>query len=139
MEMASTIFDALPYLGVVAIWLAGIAFFIAGGNWGRLISYRLTATHLEIRYAGIRVSWIAFSDITDIDRVDLGHGFFRCLGLDFTSPVPWSIRPLDMEIWLSRFCGTMLVLQKRRGGRLAITPSDGDHFVAELWRGLGAR
>lgn len=138
--MFDTMLDKITFVGVMLIWAAAPIWLIAGLNWGRALSYRLTESHLEIRYGGLRIRRIARSDITGVDRVELGHGLLRCLGLDFTAAVPWTIGGfMSTEAWLSRFCGTMVLLQRRRGRQVAITPTDADHFMAELWRGLGAR
>src|SRR6266702_546655 len=109
-QMFETISDKITFLGVILIWLLCPFWLLAGLNWGRLISYRLSESHLEIRYLGFRTRRIAFSDITGIDRFELGEGFFRCLGLYLrAAAMPWATGGfLSTESWLSRLCGTVV-------------------------------
>jgi len=129
--------DILGYLAVILSGMAGVAFAIAGMNWGRLLSYRITEGHLVIRYAGLPFRKIALSDITGVERFELGPGLLRCVGLHLGGASPWATGGfLSTESWLSHLCGPVLLLKRRAGRQVAITPTAPESFIADLYAAM---
>lgn len=127
--------DLLSYLILVPFALLAVAAMAAGLLWVRLLSYRITQSHLELLFLGLPVRRVRLSDITYAERFDeRPQGGLPCLWFNISMiwrQWEWGSF-LRWERWANTFCGPAVLLQRSRGRGIVLTPQDPDTFIRDL-------
>jgi hypothetical protein len=124
------------FLGLL-IGLVGAA---GGVLWIRLLSYRISPSHLELLLLGYRVRRVPLSDIVSAERIDdRGNSWISCLWSLVSGTVrPWKVGGfLSSERWGNKFCGPFVLVRRRRGRSIALTPADPNAFIRDLLAAAG--
>ncbi|MCL4531882.1 MAG: hypothetical protein M1582_01605 [Actinobacteria bacterium] len=128
--------DLLGYLSLIPFALMGVGAMAAGILWVRLLSYRITQSHLELRLLGLPVRRVPLADISGAERYDeRPQDWLPCLWFTFrTAWQPWVQGGfLGWERWGNSFCGPFVLIYRTHGRGIALTPRDPDAFIRDLW------
>ncbi len=132
METLLGILLAILWLGA---WFAlGVLGLIGGVLWIRLLSYRITETHLELSFAGLTMRKIPVSDITSIELYDRPTTLLPCVLYNVMGAFqPWKRGGfLFWEAGVIVSTGPAVAVFRARGRGIVLTPADPEGFVKQL-------
>ncbi len=122
------------FVGAIALLVSGafgLGALYLGANWIRLLSYEITSTYLELRIGNLVLRRVKLTDIQGA-RIRIIEGNLLQVAWFFAIAGRLDAEAGGAERWGNRWTRTFVILRKRGGGRIAMTPADPEGFIAHL-------